>query len=176
MAYSLKIHDPAFDKYLKKTKDYRLQFSFVLAVIAVVGFYVYGEVSDEMLNPKALYVGLVIGGTFFLFGLYILFSLKKSPSWDGKVIEKEIVDKNGDTFFIVYFLDQKQQKHQIQTEDNVTLYKYFKIGDEVRFHGHLNTYEKLDKSHDAIIFCNACSLIHDINEHFCRNCGCPLLK
>ena len=65
MAYSLKIHDPAFDIYLKNTKDYRFQFAFALAIIAIAGFYLYGEMSDELENPEALYIGLGIGGMFF---------------------------------------------------------------------------------------------------------------
>ena len=88
MAYSLKIHDPAFAKYLKNTKDYRFQFAFVLAIIAVVGFYIYGEVSDEMDNPEALYIGLGIGGMFFLIGVFSALSVNKVPSWDGEVVER----------------------------------------------------------------------------------------
>ena len=65
MSYSLKIHDPAFKKHLKNTKDYRFQFAFALAIIAVIGFYIYGEVSDEMDNPEALYVGFELEACFF---------------------------------------------------------------------------------------------------------------
>ena len=176
MAYSLKIHDPAFAKYLKNTKDYRFQFAFVLAIIAVVGFYIYGEVSDEMDNPEALYIGLGIGGMFFLIGVFSALSVNKVPSWDGEVVEKEIVKLKGKPYFIVYFEDQKHKRYEIRSEDDATLYNYYKIGEKVRYHGHLKTYEKFDKSKDDIIFCNACSFMHEITEHNCQNCGCPLLK
>jgi hypothetical protein len=176
MAYSLKIHDPAFAKYLKNTKDYRFQFAFALAIIAVVSFYIYGEVSDEMDNPEALYIGFGIGGMFFIIGVYSAMQIKKAPSWDGQVVEKEIVELKDKTYFIVYVEDQKYQKHEIKSENDATLYDYYKIGEKVRYHGDLKSYEKFDKSKDDIIFCNACAFMHEIDEHICRNCGCPLLK
>lgn len=176
MAYSLKIHDPTFDKYLKNTKDYRYQFGFILAVIAIISFYIYGEMSDEMDNPEALYIGCGIGSMFFLIGIYSAFSLKKETTWDGEVVEKEVVEKEKRTDFIVYIEDQKQKRHEIRSENDATLYNYYKIGEKVRYHGKLKTFEKFDKSHDEIIFCNACSFMHEIDEHVCRNCGCPLLK
>jgi hypothetical protein len=176
MAYSLKIHDPRFDKYLKNTKDYRYQFGFALAIIAIVGFYLYGEMSDEMDNPEALYIGLGIGGMFFLIGIYAALSVKKTPTWDGEVVEKEIIEKEKSTDFVVYIEDQKHQKHEIRSENDATLYNYYKIGEKVRYHGKLRSYEKFDKSNDEIIFCNACAFMHEIDEHICRNCGCPLLK
>lgn len=177
MSYSTKITDPQFDKYIKNTRNYRYQFGFILAIVAVVGFYLYGEFSDEMDNPEALYIGLAIGAMFLFIGLYAAFSGKKNlPTWDGEITEKEVLKKNGRTYFVVYIEGQNNQKHEISTENDATLYDYFKIGEKVRFHGKLKSIEKFDKSKDDIIFCNACSFMHDIEEHICRNCGCPLLK
>lgn len=176
MAYSLKIHDPSFKQFIKNTKDYRYQFAFVLAIIAVASFYVYGEMSNDMDNPEALYIGLGIGGMFFLIGVYAAFSLKEVPTWDGEVVEKEIVEKENKVEYKVYFEDAKGKRYEITSENDATLYDYYNIGEKVRYHGHLKTYEKFDKSKDAIIFCNACSFMHEIHEHVCRNCGCPLLK
>ncbi len=177
MSYSQKISDPRFDQYLKNTRDYRYQFGFILTIVAVVGFYIYGETSSDMDNPEALHIGLGIGGMFFLIGLYAAFSGKKNaPTWDGEVVEKEIVKKNGRTYFVVYFEDEKGNRHEISAEKDPTLYDYYKIGEKVRYHGKLKSYEKFDKSHDDIIFCNACAFMHDMEEHICQNCGCPLLK
>ncbi|WP_298367994.1 hypothetical protein [uncultured Lutibacter sp.] len=176
MAYSLKIHDPAFKQHIKNTKNYRYQFGFGLAIVAVAGFYLYGETSSEMDNPEALYIGLGIGGMFFLIGIYAMLSVKKTPSWDGEVVEKEIIEKGKSTDFVVYIADQRNKKHEIRSENDATIYNYYKVGEKVRFHGELQSYEKFDKSKDDIIFCNACSFMHEIDEHICRNCGCPLLK
>ena len=61
-------------------------------------------------------------------------------------------------------------------KDNDTLYNYFNIGDRVRHHAGLNSYEKYDKTGDAFIPCNACGTLCDISEYTCFRCKCPLLK
>ena len=176
MAYSSKINDPSFNKYLNHTKNYRWQFGFALAIIAVIGFYLYGSFSEEINNPEALYIGLGIGGMFLLIGIFSAFSGKKERTWDGEVVDKGKIKQKNKIIFIVYIRDSRQQIHQIRSENDTTLYDYYKIGEKVRYHGKLKTYEKYDKSRDDIIFCNACSFMHEIEEHICRNCGCPLLK
>ncbi len=90
MAYSDKINDPAFNRYLKNTSNYRLQFSLVLAFAAIAGFFLYGHLSDEMDNPEALYIGLAIGGMFFLIGFFSARSVKPAVTWDGVVTGKKI--------------------------------------------------------------------------------------
>lgn len=176
MAYSDKINDPAFDKYLKNTKDYRFIFAFALAVIAVAGFYIYGATSDEMDNPEALYIGLGIGGMFLLIGIHSVRSLRAENSWDGEIFDKRIVRQKGKIRFIVFVKDHKGQLHEITSENDATLYDYYRIGEAVRYHGKLKTYEKFDKSKDDIIFCNACSFINEPKDEMCINCHCPLLK
>lgn len=176
MGYSSKINHPAFDKHLKNTKNYRYQFAFVLAIIAVIGFYLYGFFSDEIDNSEALYIGLVIGGMFLLIGIYSVFSSKHKPSWEGEVVEKKIIKEKKHTAFIVYFKDTSNKRHKLVSEDDATEYDYYKIGEKVKYHGKLKTIEKFDKSKDAIVFCNACCFLHEIHEDICKNCGCPLLK
>jgi len=176
MAYSQKITDPRFDKYLKNTQNYRYQFGFILAFVAVIGFYFYGEMSDEIDNPEAFHIGLGIGSMFFLIGLFSAFSGKKEKDFEGEVVEKEVIKKNGKAYFMVYFEDEKGNRKEISTENDATVYDYFKLGEKVRYHGKLKSYEKFDKSQDDIIFCSACAFMHDIEEHICQNCGCPLLK
>ena len=54
------------------------------------------------------------------------------------------------------------KQHEITAEDDDTRYNYYQIGDRVRYHGSLRTYEKYDKSKDSIIFCNACASLNEI--------------
>ena len=56
------------------------------------------------------------------------------------------------------------------------LYNYFAIGDRVRHHAGLNSYEKYDKTGDAFIPCNACGTLCDMSDEICFRCKCPLLK
>ena len=190
--YSERISDPAFARYLKNTSRWSALFSLILAVAAVAGFYIYGETSSEMDNPEALYIGLGIGGMFLLIALYSIISRKRSKTWDGVVVEKTVKKKNrrqstgsGDndyyihhyTEYSVIIREERRGKiHNLTAEDDTTVFDYFKVGDLVRHHAWLNSYEKYDKSQDSIIFCNACATLCQITDDVCWRCNCPLLK
>ncbi|MGB4439560.1 MAG: zinc ribbon domain-containing protein [Sedimentibacter sp.] len=189
IGYSDKINDKAFDKYTKDTKRWAWIFSAILAVIAVSGFYIYGETSPEMDNPEALYIGFVIGGMFLLIALMTIISRNRSETWDGMVTGKEILEKwrnvnagNSDYYweeyleYIIIIMRDNGDINELSAEDDDTLYNYYKVGDKVRHHKNLNSFEKYDKSQDTIIFCNACASLNDINDERCFRCKCPLLK
>lgn len=176
MAYSRKIYDPAFDQYIKNTSSYRIQFAIGLAVMAVVGFYLYGRYDEGMDLSQATLVGIVIGGMFILIGVYTAYATRKEPTWDGMVVDKKILEGKGNTIFWVCIEKDGYYQREIRSENDATLYDYYQIGDKVRYHGKLRTYEKFDKSGDSIIFCNACSFMNYIEADECVKCGCPLLK
>ncbi len=175
MSYSTRINDPAFDRYLRNSRKWKFQFSLILAVVAIAGFYLYGALSDEMDNPESLRIGLVIASMFLLIGLFSA-KPRTSTSWDGLVVDKKVRKTEKYLVYTVYFKSQTGKVHERRDENDDTVFNYYKIGDRVRFHGRLNSYEKFDKSSDDIIFCNACAFLHDIDEEVCRNCGCPMLK
>ena len=190
IGYSLKINDPAFTKYLSNSNRWSAIFAGGLAVIAVIGFFIAGETSSEMDNPESLYIGLGIGSMFLLIALYQIMSKKGGETWDGTVVDKKTEKKrrkknSGDNdyywedyvvFTVKIKRDDNGKKHEIRVENDDTLYKYYQVGDKIRRHKGLNTYEKYDKSKDEIIFCNACASLNDINDDFCFRCKCPLLK
>lgn len=189
IGYSSKINDPAFAKYLKNTNKWSLYFSFILAVIAIAGFFIYGETSSEMDNPEALYIGLFIGGMFIMIALFQIMNRKKSKTWDGIVVDKKIENKRRKrnttdddyyweeyTVFTVFIRSDSGKMHEIRVENDDTVFNYYQIGNRVRHHGGLNSYEKYDKSKDTIIFCNACASLNDINDDYCHRCNVPLLK
>ena len=74
IGYSSKIKDPAFDKYIDDSNRWSAIFSCILAVIAVTGFFIYGEISSEMDNPQALFIGVGIGIMFVLIAVYQIIS------------------------------------------------------------------------------------------------------
>lgn len=189
VGYSNKIYDPAFSKYVKNSSKYALGFGIFLAVAAVIGFYIAGEVSNELDNPESLMYGFIIGGMFLLISLFTVLSKNKGTTWDGVVEDKKIERKrrrvnsgNDDSYmqnytvFTVFIRANDGKKHEIRIEDNDSRYNYFQIGDQVRHHKGLNSYEKFDKSKDSIVFCNACATINQMNEENCHRCKCPLLK
>lgn len=191
IGYSERIHDPAFAGYLKNTNRWSAIFSMMLAFAAVIGFYIYGETSREMENPQALFIGLGIGGMFFLIALYTIIARKRSKTWDGVVVDKTVKQKNrrqstgsGDNDYYIHYYteyavivrDERGKTHRLTAENDDTVFNYYQIGDCVRHHAGLNSYEKYDKSRDSIVFCNACATLCDINDDVCFRCKCPLLK
>jgi len=188
IGYSLRIHDPAFAQYIKHTKTWSLAFAAVLALAAIVGFYIYGENSVEMDNPQALYIGVGIGGMFLVIALIQMIGRAKSKNWDGVVVDKKFEKKrkkrkSGSDYswqnYQLYTISIKMgsgKMHELRQEDDDTVYNYYQIGDKVRHHKGLNSLEKYDKSRDSIIFCNACASLNDIREDKCFRCSCPLLK
>lgn len=190
IGFSKKIDDPAFAKYLKNSNRYAVIFSLIIALIAVVGFFVAGEMGAEgMSNPESLYIGLGVGGMFLTIAFFQVLGRKRSKTWDGKVIDKKaekkkktVTDSANDSYTKTYMLyrviieDERGKRHEIRNEDNTTVYDYYKIGDRVRHHAGLNSYEKYDKSQDTIIFCAACATLCSIEDEHCHRCKCPLLN
>lgn len=191
LGYSPRINDPAFAKYVKNANRYAGIFTGILAIIAFIGFTVYGETSSEMDNPQAMYIGMGIGGMFLTIALFTTLSKKRSKTWDGVVADKTIKNKrrkqstgpDKNDFYWSDYVEYKViikedggKKHELTAEDDDTRYNYFQVGDKVRHHGKLNTYEKYDKTRDTVSFCNACASLNDIHDEACFRCKCPLLK
>ena len=115
---------------------------------------------------------------------------KKSTTWDGKVVDKKVANKRrrerinsaaaahdvAYTEYTVVIEDQRGKKHNLISENNSTSYDYFQVGDQVRHHAGLNTYEKYDKSRDRTIPCNACGTLNFVENENCSRCKCPLLS
>jgi hypothetical protein len=188
IGYSERIKDPAFARYQRNSAAWSFSFAAILALAAIIGFYIYGETSSEMENPEALYIGLGIGGMFVAIAFFQTIGRSRSITWDGVVTDKKIQkerrqERSGDqqrwvryTRYTVVIKTDYGKTYEVIADDDDTYYNYYKIGDKVRHHKGLNSLEKYDKSGDSIIFCNACSSLNDINDDRCHRCFCPLLK
>ncbi len=189
VGYSEKINDPAFSRYVASTKRYAWIFAWIMAALFIVGFLIYGAVSDEMDNPQALFIGLGLGAMMLVIAFFTNLSRSRGRTWDGVVTGHRIDEKERKNYrtdedytiqkyqvYRVIITEEGGKRHEITAEDDDTLYRYYREGDKVRHHGKLNTYEKYDKSNDEIIFCNACATLNDIRDDVCARCRCPLLK
>lgn len=191
VGFSPRINDPAFAKYIKNSNSWSALFSLILAVVAIAGFFIYGETGSEMENPQALYIGFGIGGMFVFIALLQILGRKRSKTWDGIVVDKQVKSKrrrqstgNEDndyywvdyTEFAVVIRQSNGKLHQLTAADDDTVFNYYQINDRVRHHGGLNSYEKYDKSRDTYIFCNACASLNSITDVRCARCKCPILK
>lgn len=186
IGYSTKINDPAFAKYAKSSNRWALIFSMIIALIAVIGFPVYGEVSGELEMPYSLYYGLGIGGMFIVIALMQVMSKKRDSTWDGVVVDKQVYqkrswDKNTETYHTYTIYEYKVKRddngkvYSQRCENDDTVYNYYSIGDRLRHHKGMG-YEKYDKSQDTFLFCATCASINDISDELCFRCNCPLLK
>jgi len=187
--FSIRINDPLFAKYVKNSNRWAAIFSIIIAVIAIVGFYIAGEVGNEMDNPESLFVGLGVGGMFIIIAIFQIFGRNSGKTWDGTIEDKKIKKKterhdygDGDVQYdkyleySVFVRSDRGKRYVIRTRDDDSRYNYYNIGDRIRYHGKLSTYEKYDKTGDKFIPCNACGTICDISDEYCFRCKCPLLK
>lgn len=183
--FSPRINDPAFAKYIKSSNRYSAIISLVLAVAAVIGFYIAGEMGAEgMSNPLSLIIGAGIGAMFVAIALFQIRGRKRSGTWDGTVEDKKVKKKtHHDEYSINEYLEYSVivrgdhgKRHVIKTRNSDILYNYFNIGDRVRHHAGLKSLEKYDKTSDKFIPCNACATLCDIGDDVCFRCKCPLLK
>lgn len=188
--FSSRINDPAFAKYVKNTNRWAAIFTMILAIAAVAGFYIAGEAGvDNMENPESLYIGFAIGGMFIVIALFQILGRKRSTTWDGKVEDKNVKKKterrtygNDEVRYEDYLeysvviRGDSGKTHVIRAKNDDTLYNYYRIGDRVRHHAGLKSFEKYDKTGDRFIPCNACATLCDINDDYCFRCKCPLLK
>ena len=186
IGFSAKIHDPAFAKYRKKSVAWSMIFSIILALIAVIGFPIYGKSSGEIDWPESLYYGLGIGGMFIVIALLQTLKRSMDRTWDGEVIYKDTYrkrehDTNSDithvhTIYVLKIQKKSGGKKKHKWRDTPGLYNYYSVGDQVRHHKGFHYYEKYDKSKDSHILCAACNSFQEIEKDFCSRCKCPLLK
>ncbi len=185
IGFSPKIGDPAFKAYKKKSAAWSLIFTGILAVIAVVGFPIYGNLSGELDWPGSLFYGFAIGGMFILIALLQTLKRILDKTWDGVVTYKDSYtikqrDRNGHmhhhTYYILKIKKDSGGTKKHKWKDIPGLSGYLNIGDRVRHHKGLSYYEKYDKSKDTRIMCVACMSFPDIKMDICPSCKCPLLK
>ena len=185
LGYSSRISDPAFAKYVKNANKYTLIISIIIGVCIIIGFYIIGNRRIAgMSNPLSFILGIIMGLLLIILALAQVIGRKRSKTWDGIVEDKKVKQKkerNQDFTskyleYLIIIRDNDRKKHIYKFKNNEHLYNYFNIGDKVRHHARLNSYEKYDKTNDSIIPCNACGNICDMNDEYCNRCKCPLLK
>lgn len=185
VGFSSKVSDPAFASYKKKSVTWAFLFAGILAVIAMVGFPIYGNMSGEIDWPDSLFYGLGIGGMFLMIALLQTMKKGLDKTWDGVVEYKDSYtlkerNRNGQTHYhTIYILKIKKdsggtKKHKWR--DIPGVFDYYNVGDKVRHHKGFSYYEKYDKSNDTQIMCAACMSFQDIDKDICPRCKCPLLK
>lgn len=165
---------PAFVRRRRLAAVYSLAAGTGLALLISSAFYVYGEFSKELANPKALHLGL-FAGTFNL-ALFILVQARRllGRSRDGLVIDKAARVYGPDTLYTVLVQGPGTRKRRISFLNDRERYAYYKLGDQVRYHAGWNFLEKKDKSGDLFVFCLNCARKYYLADQACPRCGWPL--
>ncbi len=171
--------------YKRKSSSWSFIFAFILAVIAIIAFPIYGNASGEIDWPDSLYYGLGIGGMFIAIAFLQTAKRGLDKTWDGVIEDKrsytvrEINHHGPDHFHKIYVLKVRKNSGGVKKHkwrDIPGPYDYYSIGDKVRHHKGFYYYEKYDKSRDIKILCAACLTMNDIGSESCSRCKCPLLK
>ena len=180
IGYSELINDARFAQYIRHADQWALIFASILAFCAIAGFTLYGIFSDEMNNPQALFIGLGIGSMFVLIAFVRTFGRYRSKTWDGIVTDKTVSNNQTNagirSEYIVSVMQDNGKEHRLASYDDDTIYNYYHVGESVRHHAGLNSYEKYDKTKDSFLFCSECASLCERGDNYCFRCGCPLLK
>lgn len=182
--FSDRINDPAFAAYIRRSRKISVIFGIAMAIIALVGFVIYGVTQENLLF--GLLLGTLIGGMFLVVTLVSIVRSRSGSTWDGTVVDKKVkkrTRKQGSSGrqsryneYIVYVKSDDGNTHKVASTNTSAAFDYYRVGDRVRRHPGLQFYEKYDKSGDAEILCNACLQFNPVHADVCSRCKCPVLK
>ncbi len=182
IGWSDKLDDPAIQKAALRHKKSARMFGVIFGVIFPLGFILAGLLIKAIPLKLACIVGFGLGLLMVAISYIRIFSLNR-PIWEGTVVDKTGVEhydkKNKDKATIEYtvvFRGNGGGKKKLHMKNDSSVYDYYNVGDKVRFYPALGTFEKRDKSHDEIIFCNVCSAKNAIGNRKCERCKSPLFK
>ena len=156
----------------------------VLVLLPLLGFLIYGAVSDKMELGRALVTGLVVSAVFGLTTLVVTLKKKLSKPFEGTLSDKKHVHhissskhragRSRNEYFL-YITDGDGKRRKKPT--TVTVYNYLQVGDRLRYLPQFpQPFEKYDKSGDAEIVCMFCGCLSPIDRDECAACRNPLLK
>ncbi|MBC3803010.1 zinc-ribbon domain-containing protein [Acetobacterium fimetarium] len=184
VGWSTRWEDPEIIAASKKNNMTVIGFTWALALILPIGFLVAGLFIDSLKLADAMIIGFSLAAVLLCINLIHL-KIRKNQTWEGVVTEKYVREKPADdesenedidTEYVLVVQKTNGKIHHVIYLNRREMYDYFAIGDRIRYHQGLGTYEKYDKSGDRIIYCNVCSAENPITNDRCVRCNRPLLK
>ena len=186
VGWSLHSGAPEILEAAKKNRKSAMGCAWVLLIVFPLGFLLAELFMDEMPLNEALIIGAILGITMFVINLVRIKDLKK-PMWEGVVtarFQKERQEhRRGDDSFrhcteftVVIRTETGKTKRIVERDSRREMYDYLAVGDRVRYYPAFDSYEKYDKSNDAIIYCNVCRMRNSIESDRCKRCNNLLFK
>ena len=177
---------PEMVETIKKNKRSSMGWAWVFTLLFPVGFLLAGLFSDEVPLNEALIIGIGLGLLILAINLWRIAGMKK-PVWDGvvmKKVEKKRYKRDNDDgssqsymeYIVLIRTERDKKKRIVERQRGRDMYDYLDVGDRVRYHPALETYEKYDKSKDQVIYCNVCRLRNSIRNDRCERCNNLLFK
>ncbi len=186
VGWSAVANSPEMVETIKKNKRSVVGWTWVFTLLFPVGFLIAGLLSDEVPLNEALIIGIGLGLLMLAINLWRISGMKK-PVWDGLVmnkLEKKRYKRDHDNgssqsymeYIVLIRTEQGKKKRIVEGQRGRAMYDYLDVGDRVRYHPALETYEKYDKSKDQVIYCNVCRLRNSIRNDRCDRCKNLLFK
>ncbi len=191
VGFSNAVNDPRFASKKRTQGCAAFIFSLIIIPMPFIGFVAYSYFGHEMAMTEALKIGGCVSGIFLLF--YIIFGLKKllSSDWEGVVValteEEHLYHRNNanrtytdrNEYYYLYVVKIQTASGKIKKIENKSpnsfYYKYFNVGDKVKYHHDIDYYEKYDKTYDTHLLCPFCARVNPIADDVCK-CGAPIMK
>ena len=193
VGFSQKMYDLDFERARAARFRKEMSTGVIFLFVVVLLFQIAPFFSEDFTRPIALAVGCIVGGFGLVCTLVGGAMRAWASTWDGEVVNKTIVkhqysnrpDKHHThTYYLhtIFFRlangGRKKMRRKLHSSslNAWNMMTYLGIGDQVRYHGKLDYYEKYDKSRDAQIPCAVCGKFVDIRPDRCPHCQAPLLK
>lgn len=184
--FSDRIRHPEILAAVKKNRRSAGVFAFFLVPLPLIGFLIYGLVSDTMELKTALIAGAAVSLVFLAFALYGFVRERAANAYEGVVTDKRVTSyraKNGSagqtTQYITYVqtTDGRKKKIVEYGGSQIWAYNYLNVGDRFRCHPQFHfPYERYDKASGSCLYCVSCGTRNDVEADRCKRCGLPLLK
>ncbi len=186
VGWSAVANSPEMVETIKKNKRSAVGWTWVFTLLFPVGFLIAGLLSDEVPLSEALIIGSGLGLLMLAINSWRIAGMKK-PVWDGVVtnkLEKKRYKRDHDNcssqsyleYIVLIRTERGKKKRIVERQRDRDMYDYLDVGDRVRYHPALETYEKYDKSKDQVIYCNVCRLRNSIRNDRCERCKNLLFK
>ncbi len=188
VGYSARVNDPEILAAMKKNKKAARVLGALLVPLPLVGFTVYGLVSDKIEPGQGVLYGAVISLIFLLCAAISAIRKKAEKPYEAVVTDKKErrrTRRNQDhvhfyTEYITYAQTTDGKKKKIVEKEGgvIGAYRYLNVGDRFKYHTKFNMpyYELYDKTNAPYIPCVSCGAHNPVASDRCGKCGIPLLK
>lgn len=182
--YSRSLDSDAVLAALKKQRKSTRIVGLIVIILPLIGFGIYGSISDAMELWQAMFAGVVISLIMAVTMLVLALHKKLAKSFEGTLTSKKHVHRvhrsndgyrNSRDEYILCITDADGKRHKKKT--TLGMYNYLNEGDRLRYLPQFPLpFEKYDKSRDAEIPCLFCGRMNPVANDSCSFCRNPMIK